>query len=145
MFVLQVSASHKQQVDLDLRSLVALTPSGDSVHKSRDFGDSVTSLPVSSSSSTPVGTQKLPDAIIIGVKKGGTRALLEFLRAHPDVKAPGPEIHFFDRNYDRGIDWYRSVSVLERIGYYTVVILRRGISNASLGLHNNNEQNVVRS
>ena len=52
-------------------------------------------------------TRKLPRAIIIGVKKGGTRALLEYLRIHPDVRAPGPETHFFDRNYDRGLDWYR--------------------------------------
>jgi len=52
-------------------------------------------------------TRKLPDAIIIGVKKGGTRALLEFLKIHPDVRAPGPEIHFFDRQYHKGLDWYR--------------------------------------
>jgi len=63
---------------------------------------------------TPTGggeipVSRLPQAIIIGVKKGGTRALLEFLRIHPDVRAPGPEIHFFDRNYDKGLDWYRYV------------------------------------
>jgi len=52
-------------------------------------------------------TRKLPDAIIIGVKKGGTRALLEFLKVHPDIRAPGPEIHFFDRQYHKGLDWYR--------------------------------------
>jgi len=50
---------------------------------------------------------RFPQAIIIGVKKGGTRALLEFLKVHPDIRAPGPEIHFFDRNYDRGLEWYR--------------------------------------
>ena len=54
-----------------------------------------------------IATKKLPQAIIIGVKKGGTRALLEFLRIHPDVRAPGPEIHFFDRYYHKGLDWYR--------------------------------------
>ena len=52
-------------------------------------------------------SRKLPQAIIIGVKKGGTRALLEYLRIHPDVRAPGPEPHFFDRNHDNGIEWYR--------------------------------------
>lgn len=51
--------------------------------------------------------RRLPKALIIGVKKGGTRALLEFLRLHPDVKAVGPEIHFFDRHYDKGVDWYK--------------------------------------
>ncbi|KPP74389.1 heparan sulfate glucosamine 3-O-sulfotransferase 3B1-like [Scleropages formosus] len=55
------------------------------------------------------GTKKLPQAIIIGVKKGGTRALLEFLRVHPDVRAVGAEPHFFDRNYDKGLRWYRYV------------------------------------
>lgn len=52
-------------------------------------------------------SKKLPQAIIIGVKKGGTRALLEFLRVHPDIRAVGAEPHFFDRNYDKGLEWYR--------------------------------------
>ena len=55
--------------------------------------------------------KKLPNAIIIGVKKGGTRALLEFLRIHPDIRAPGPEPHFFDRNYHLGLEWYRLVDI----------------------------------
>jgi len=59
-------------------------------------------------------TRRLPDVIIIGVKKCGTRALLEFLRAHPDVRAPGPEVHFFDRHYDKGLDWYRFEILLRR-------------------------------
>lgn len=33
--------------------------------------------------------RQLPSALIIGVKKGGTRALLEFIRVHPDVRAAG--------------------------------------------------------
>ncbi|KAK7940523.1 hypothetical protein WMY93_003849 [Mugilogobius chulae] len=53
------------------------------------------------------GNKKLPNALIVGVKKGGTRAVLEFIRIHPDVRALGTEPHFFDRNYDRGLDWYR--------------------------------------
>ncbi|XP_017284786.1 heparan sulfate glucosamine 3-O-sulfotransferase 4 [Kryptolebias marmoratus] len=55
------------------------------------------------------GEKKLPQAIIIGVKKGGTRALLEALRVHPDVRAVGNEPHFFDRNYERGLDWYKDL------------------------------------
>ncbi|XP_066560477.1 heparan sulfate glucosamine 3-O-sulfotransferase 3B1b [Amia ocellicauda] len=61
---------------------------------------------VLSSFSNGSGSKKLPQAIIIGVKKGGTRALLEFLRVHPDIRA---EPHFFDRNYDNGLDWYRDL------------------------------------
>ncbi|MGH0168471.1 UNVERIFIED_CONTAM: hypothetical protein FKN15_054800 [Acipenser sinensis] len=60
------------------------------------------------STATPnYGEKKLPHAIIIGVKKGGTRALLEALRVHPDVRAVGVEPHFFDRNYEKGFAWYR--------------------------------------
>lgn len=53
------------------------------------------------------GSKKLPQALIVGVKKGGTRALLEFLRVHPDIRAVGAEPHFFDRNYEDGLGWYR--------------------------------------
>ncbi|XP_060794867.1 heparan sulfate glucosamine 3-O-sulfotransferase 3B1 [Neoarius graeffei] len=55
------------------------------------------------------GTKRLPQAIIVGVKKGGTRALLEFLRVHPDVRAAGAEPHFFDRFYGNGLQWYRDL------------------------------------
>nr|XP_044602367.1 heparan sulfate glucosamine 3-O-sulfotransferase 4-like [Equus asinus] len=41
--------------------------------------------------STPdYGEKKLPHALVIGVKKGGTRELLEAIRVHPDVRACGP-------------------------------------------------------
>lgn len=63
-------------------------------------------------------TRKLPVAVIIGVKKGGTRALLEFLKVHPDVRAPGPEIHFFDRQYHKGLDWYRYVKLVRFFTFY---------------------------
>jgi len=48
-------------------------------------------------------------AIIIGVRKGGTRALLEMLFLHKSVQKANGEVHFFDRddNYERGLDWYR--------------------------------------
>lgn len=52
--------------------------------------------------------RRLPHALIIGVKKSGTRALLEFIRLHPDVRAAGCEVHFFDRHYANGVDWYRA-------------------------------------
>jgi len=58
-------------------------------------------------SKTASAKSRLPTAIIIGVKKCGTRALLEYLKLHPLVRAPGPEPHFFDRFYSRGLEWYR--------------------------------------
>lgn len=53
--------------------------------------------------------KRLPNAIIIGVKKGGTRALLEILKIHPSIRACSNEVHFFDRdeNYQQGLEWYR--------------------------------------
>ena len=48
------------------------------------------------------GSQNHPTAIIIGTQKGGTRALIEFLRKHPMIKAPVKEQDFFcdDSQYD---------------------------------------------
>ncbi|XP_077359214.1 heparan sulfate (glucosamine) 3-O-sulfotransferase 3-like [Festucalex cinctus] len=66
-------------------------------------------LEANSSGKEWTATRRLPQALIIGVKKGGTRALLEFLRLHPDIRALGSEPHFFDRHYARGLDWYRSM------------------------------------
>ncbi|XP_017544770.1 heparan sulfate glucosamine 3-O-sulfotransferase 5 [Pygocentrus nattereri] len=53
--------------------------------------------------------QQLPHAVIIGVRKGGTRALLEMLNLHPAVVKASQEVHFFDNdhNYGRGVAWYR--------------------------------------
>ncbi|XP_065268577.1 heparan sulfate glucosamine 3-O-sulfotransferase 2 [Emys orbicularis] len=56
-----------------------------------------------------LGSKRLPQALIVGVKKGGTRAVLEFIRVHPEVRAVGTEPHFFDRHYERGLEWYRSL------------------------------------
>lgn len=71
-----------------------------------------------------LSARRLPDVLLIGVKKSGTRALLEFVRVHPDgewvwpfewfnaechilVRAAGCEVHFFDRHYSFGLNWYR--------------------------------------
>ena len=56
----------------------------------------------------PNRIKRTPQAIIMGAKKGGTRALIEFIKLHPKVKAAGPEVHYFDRHYDKGVDWYIS-------------------------------------
>jgi hypothetical protein len=51
----------------------------------------------------------LPDFIIIGAAKGGTTSLYEWLGQHPFVEpASEKEVHYFDYNYYRGRDWYRS-------------------------------------
>ena len=52
--------------------------------------------------------QRFPQAIIIGVKKGGTRALISMLDSHPQVESARGEVHFFDRNenFRKGLRWY---------------------------------------
>lgn len=64
----------------------------------------------SSSSSYNTTLQRLPGAIIIGVRKGGTRALLEMLNLHPDVEVAKAEVHYFnvEEHYRQGLAWYRA-------------------------------------
>lgn len=53
--------------------------------------------------------RRLPKAIIIGVRKGGSRALLEFLDIHPKIRICHREMHFFNNDdaYAEGLEWYR--------------------------------------
>lgn len=48
--------------------------------------------------------------LIIGVRKCGTRALLEMLNLHPRIQKAAGEVHFFDRdeNYIKGLNWYKN-------------------------------------
>ncbi|XP_062436365.1 heparan sulfate glucosamine 3-O-sulfotransferase 1-like [Rhea pennata] len=78
----------------------------------------------------PGTTRRIPQTIIIGVRKGGTRALLEMLDIHPNIVVAATEVHFFDwdENYVKGIDWYRSlmpfsygnqITIEKTPGYFT--------------------------
>lgn len=50
----------------------------------------------------------LPDYVIIGAQKCGTSSLSQYLCEHPDVvPAFRKEVHYFDRNFDKGASWYR--------------------------------------
>jgi sulfotransferase family protein len=52
---------------------------------------------------------RLPTFLIVGAMRSGTTALARYLGAHPDVFVPAEkELHFFDRNFERGVDWYAS-------------------------------------
>ncbi|MBE9040822.1 sulfotransferase domain-containing protein [Oscillatoriales cyanobacterium LEGE 11467] len=49
----------------------------------------------------------MPDFLIIGAQKCGTTSLYCYLAQHPQIiTVPHKEVHFFDLNYDRGLDWY---------------------------------------
>ncbi len=58
----------------------------------------------------PIGQsrRRLPQAILIGARKGGTRALIEMLESHPDVVRARDEVNYFnlDENYSKGLQWY---------------------------------------
>lgn len=55
----------------------------------------------------PEMTKRRPDFAIVGAPKSGTTALFEWLREHHEVYTPtAKELHFFDRNRSRGLDWY---------------------------------------
>jgi Sulfotransferase domain len=47
------------------------------------------------------------DFLIIGAQKCGTTSLYNYLVQHPQiVPALQKEVHFFDFNFDKGLDWY---------------------------------------
>ena len=52
--------------------------------------------------------KRFPQAVIIGVKKGGTRALIDMLKSHPSIVAARGEVHYFDREeyFENGVQWY---------------------------------------
>ena len=67
----------------------------------------------------------LPDFIIIGSMKSGTTSLYHDICEHPCVSpAAYDEIGFFDRNYELGVNWYRSLfptKMNKKIGIFRLV------------------------
>jgi hypothetical protein len=52
---------------------------------------------------------RLPDFIIVGAQKSGTSSLYRWLGEAASIEVPSKkELHFFDTNFRRGADWYRS-------------------------------------
>jgi len=50
-----------------------------------------------------------PDFLFIGPDKSGSTWIYRILHDHPECFVPEiKDIYFFDRFYDRGLDWYRS-------------------------------------
>ncbi len=52
----------------------------------------------------------LPNTFIVGAQRAGTTSLFRYLTQHPSVTGPMLEkgVHYFDTNYSRDLDWYRS-------------------------------------
>ncbi len=52
--------------------------------------------------------RRLPDFLIIGAMKAGTTSLFSYLSRHPQcIPSMTKEVHYFDRNFTLGINWYR--------------------------------------
>ena len=54
--------------------------------------------------------QRLPACLIIGNFKCGSQELIEFMFMHPRIRIyrePWYELHFFEGNYHKGLEWYR--------------------------------------
>jgi hypothetical protein len=50
---------------------------------------------------------KLPSFLCIGAQRAGTTWLHNCLTEHPELFLPQKkEVHFFDRQYDKGLEWY---------------------------------------
>jgi len=62
-------------------------------------------------------TYKAPvNFIIIGVQKAGTSAAVVNLSKHPDVWLKPGQVHFFDRWYQKGLSYYRSLLKPDKSG-----------------------------
>ncbi|KAL4641252.1 heparan sulfate glucosamine 3-O-sulfotransferase 1-like [Arapaima gigas] len=81
----------------------------------------------------PGSCRRIPQSIIIGVRKGGTRALLEMLDIHPEIAVATTEVHFFDwdQNYSKGLEWYRQLMPLSQ-EYQTTVEKTPGYFTSAL-------------
>lgn len=64
--------------------------------------------------------KRFPTAIILGVKKAGTRALLDILRMHPNVIGASNEVYFFNGYHNKGLEWYRQQMPLSYPGQMTI-------------------------
>lgn len=55
------------------------------------------------------GDRAVPTFVIIGAQRSGTTSLFKYLRQHPLIRMPvRKEVHFFDQDFSRGIEWYLS-------------------------------------
>ncbi|XP_069110326.1 heparan sulfate glucosamine 3-O-sulfotransferase 1-like [Argopecten irradians] len=66
--------------------------------------------------------QRLPTCLIIGVKKAGTGAMVQYLKLHPDIVVADRELNFFDyeRNYNLGFDYYKTLMPMSYEGQITM-------------------------
>ena len=86
--------------------------------------------------------KRFPNAIIIGVKKGGTKALLDMLCSHPIIKGCKTEPQFFSFHFQNGLKWYidqmpftgeGELTIEKSPNYFNVKLSPQRIYNTTLG------------
>lgn len=58
----------------------------------------------------------LPNFLVIGAMRCATGWIRQCLMEHPDIFVARYETHFFDRNYERGVDWWEETHFSEYNG-----------------------------
>ncbi|XP_028395243.1 heparan sulfate glucosamine 3-O-sulfotransferase 5-like [Dendronephthya gigantea] len=104
---LQFRLKYNVSLSPDCYAITRPAESGNSISLAVDrkfISQHETAVEIASKLGKPV--KRFPTTLIIGVRKAGTRALLAILRLHPQVKSCGPEVHYFDQRYPRGVQWY---------------------------------------
>ncbi|MEX1053801.1 MAG: sulfotransferase domain-containing protein [Nitrosopumilaceae archaeon] len=77
-----------------------------------------------------------PDYLIIGVARSGSTSLYQYLIQHPDVgPALTKQIHFFDRYFDRGIEWYKVCFPFIWNKFYRKNILKKNFVTGEATVH----------
>lgn len=63
-----------------------------------------------------------PNFIIIGAQRSGTSSLFSYLIQHPQiVGSVTKEVHYFDKHFEKGPDWYRSNFPLQLINEHALI------------------------
>lgn len=63
-----------------------------------------------------------PSFLGIGTPKSGTTWLYDLMKSHPEIWVPHKrEIHFFNREYSRGISWYEQFFPRDNISAYEAI------------------------
>ncbi|MCD6143414.1 sulfotransferase domain-containing protein [Thermococcus sp.] len=63
----------------------------------------------------------LPNFIICGTQRGGTSSLYHYLNEHPEILMSSiKEVHYFDLNYNKGLDWYEKHFISSTSNYKAI-------------------------
>ena len=64
--------------------------------------------------------RRAPQAILIGAAKSGTYALMAFLDMHPYIVAKAGDLPYFDKNFEKGTNWFRDKMPLSHSNQITM-------------------------